>query len=71
VVELLGMAFGLVLTVSITRYALADAGVVERIAAAALNFAVALPLLLLLVGPFLIRRVRRGLNAQRDGRASQ
>ena len=64
VIELLGIAFGLVITVSITRYALEDAGAIERIAAATLNFAVAFPLLALLVGPFLVRRVRRGLDAQ-------
>ena len=64
VIELLGIAFGLVLTVSITRYALQEAGTLERVAAAALNFAVAVPLLALLIGPFLVRRVRRGLDAQ-------
>jgi hypothetical protein len=64
VIELLGIAFGLVLTVAMTRYALDDAGVGERFAAAALNFAVAVPLLVLLVGPFLVRRVRRGLDTE-------
>jgi hypothetical protein len=64
VIELLGIAFALVITVSITRYALQDARAIERLWVAALNFVVAVPLLAVLVGPFLVRRVRRGLALQ-------
>ena len=61
-VELLGMAAGLVTVTAITRYALADASLSTRFGATLLNFVVALPLLALALGPFHIRRLRRGLR---------
>lgn len=62
-VELAGMALALVLAVVATRYAIPE-GIQHRFAAAVVNFAVALPLLAVLVGPFHVRRVRRGLRGQ-------
>ena len=69
VVELLGMALGLVLTTAVTRYGVADLNPGERIAAILLNFALALCLLLVLVGPFFIRRARRGLDSELANRS--
>lgn len=70
VLELLGIALGLVLTTAITRYSAAELNPVERIAAILLNFALAVPLLLVLVGPFFIRRARRGLDSELANRRS-
>ena len=64
VIELVGMAFGMVLAVSLTRYGVEDLDLLERLAGAAANFIVAVPLLALFVGPFLVRRTRRGLDLQ-------
>ena len=74
--ELLGLAFALIVATAVTRYSLIDAGFLHRLVVALLNFAVALPLIALCVGPFLLRRTRRGLRAylaerqSRDGRAT-
>jgi hypothetical protein len=74
-IELFGLAFALVAATAATRYSLIDAGLMHRLAVALLNFAVALPLIALCAGPFLIRRTRRGLRAYvaqrhaRQGRA--
>ena len=68
VVELVGIALSLVLVTALTRYDAHDLGTAERFAAAALNFAVAIPLLLALVGPFHVRRVRRGLERELHAR---
>ena len=62
--EWIGILVGLVLVVSITRYSAAGLGLADRIAIAAANLLIALPLLVLTVGPFLIRRTRRGLRSQ-------
>ncbi len=62
-IELIGLALGLVLVTALTRYALKDPGLTERLVAALLNCAVALPLLVVLCGPFQVRRMRRGLRA--------
>jgi hypothetical protein len=64
IVELLGMAAGLVLVTALTRYTLPDASASSRFAAAVLNFALAIPLLTVALGPFHIRRLRRGLREQ-------
>jgi hypothetical protein len=64
VVELLGMAAGLVLVTAFTRYGVDYLDVGGRFALAVLNFLVAIPLLALAAGPFLVRRTRRGLQAQ-------
>ena len=73
-VELLGIALGLVLTTAVTQYGTADLNPGERIAAILLNLALAAPSLLVLVGPFFIRRARRGLDfelADRRGGAGR
>lgn len=62
--ELLGMAAGLVLVTAITRYSGADASMATRFGAAIVNFVVAAPLLAIALGPFHIRRLRRGLREQ-------
>jgi len=64
IVELVGTAFAVVIVTAITRYGLADSGLLARFAGAALNLAVALPLLVLAAGPFQVRRLRRGLRQQ-------
>ena len=68
--ELLGMAAALVLVTALTRYVLPDAGLPTRLGAALLNAVVAVPLLVVLLGPFHLRRLRRGLRdrIQRQGR---
>lgn len=64
ILELIGMAFGLVLVTVATQYALPDQSLASRFSAALLNFIVAVPLIGLAVAPFHIRRLRRGLRAQ-------
>jgi hypothetical protein len=64
VLEWLGILVGLVIVVGVTRYSAFGLGLVDRVAIAAVNFLLALPLLILTVGPFLIRRTRRGLRSQ-------
>ncbi len=63
-VELLGMATGLLVVTALTRYTLADASMSTRFVATLANFAVALPLLAVALGPFHLRRLRRGLRNQ-------
>lgn len=63
VFEIDGTLAGLFVATTFTRYILEDAFVLGRILAAAIKFAAALPLLAILAGPFLIRRIRRGLRA--------
>ena len=62
VVELIGMAVGLVVVTMLTRYAVPDSGLATRFGAALANFAIALPLIALFLGPFHLRRLRRGLR---------
>lgn len=71
VLELLGVAFGLVLVTTATQYALPDQSLPSRFAAALLNFIVAVPLIALAVAPFHIRRLRRGLRMQLKLREQQ
>ncbi|MFT3961938.1 hypothetical protein [Propionivibrio sp.] len=68
-IELAGMAFGLIATTALTRFAAAatPAGYLLELLAC---FCVAVPLLALFVGPFLIRRTRRGLRLHRSRRHS-
>lgn len=70
-IELFGMAAGLVVVTALTRYAGAELDASSRFAAALVNFAIAVPLLALCLGPFHVRRVRRGLrrNQENDGKA--
>jgi hypothetical protein len=67
--ELLGMAAGLVLVTALTRYLIPDADWTLRLGAAVLNYVVALPMLALCLGPFHLRRLRRGLREQLEQRA--
>jgi hypothetical protein len=64
IVELFGMAAGLVLVTALTRYSFPDTSVFSRSTAALRNFALAIPLLTVALGPFHIRRLRRGLRDQ-------
>lgn len=68
ILELLGMAAGLVLVTALTRYSFAEPSMSMRFGAALLNFAVSLPLLALILGPFHLRCLRRGLREQRRRR---
>lgn len=68
VLELSGMAAGLVAVTAATKYALPDTSLATRAVLALLNLAVAAPLLLIVLGPFHLRRLRRGLQAQLDSR---
>ena len=68
--ERLGMAAGLMLVTVITRHVPPEAGCWLRLGAAVLNDVVAVPLLVLFLGPFHLRRLRRGVPqhlAQRPG----
>jgi hypothetical protein len=58
------MLAGLVITASVTSYAIPQMDVSDRLALALVNFVVAVPFLAITVGPFLIRRKRRGLRAE-------
>jgi hypothetical protein len=60
--ELLGMAAGLILVTLLTRYSLNGDSMASRFATVLLNVAAAVPLLAVLLGPFHIRRLRRGLR---------
>ena len=60
--EWVGILAGLVLVVSFTRYSVAGLGLADRFAVALANFLLAVPLLVVTVGPFLVRRTRRGLQ---------
>lgn len=64
VIELVGMAVGLVAVTALTKYSVPDASMSSRFAMALINFAVAMPLLVAALGPFHVRRLRRGLRAQ-------
>lgn len=63
-VESLGIGFGLVVAVVMTGYDRDALTATGRLAAAVVNFAVALPLLVVLAGPFHVRRMRRGLRSR-------
>lgn len=63
--EWVGILAALVLVVSFTRYSIAGFGFADRIAVALANFVMAIPLLVVTVGPFLVRRIRRGLQNHR------
>lgn len=64
VLELACMAAGLVLVTALTRQLLVDTGLADRFGAVLVNFVVAIPLLVAALGPFHIRRLRRGLRAR-------
>lgn len=60
-IELAGIAFGLIATSGLTRFTCLES-TLEWIFKALLCFFVAAPLLVVLIGPFLIRRTRRCLR---------
>jgi len=68
-IEIMGMTLAVAFTVFLTRYSAAGFGLLERVGAALANLVVAIPLLLVLAGPFYVRRVRRGLRAQLEDRS--
>ena len=63
--EWIGILAALVLVVSFTRYGVAGLGLAHRFAVAVANFIVAVPLLVVTVGPFLVRRTKRGLQKRK------
>lgn len=68
VIELVGMAVGLVVVTALTKYSVPDPSMASRFALALINFAVAMPLLVAVLGPFHLRRLRRGLRTQLQNR---
>jgi hypothetical protein len=67
-VEIAGMAVALVAVTALTKYTLPEPSLASRVGMALLNFAVALPLLVAALGPFHLRRLRRGLRTQLEER---
>ena len=63
--EWVGILAGLVFTAYFTRYSVAGFSLVDRFAVALANFLVAVPLLVVTVGPLLVRRTRRALQKRR------
>jgi hypothetical protein len=62
--EIMGITLAVALTVALTRYSAAGFALIERVGAALANLIIAIPVLMVLAGPFYVRRVRRGLRAQ-------
>ena len=62
--ELMGITLAVALTVALTRYSNAGLALIERIGAALANLLIAIPILMVLAGPFYVRRIRRALRAQ-------
>ncbi|MEQ1698301.1 MAG: hypothetical protein ABL901_20920 [Hyphomicrobiaceae bacterium] len=62
VVEMIGLAFALAVTVFLTRYSAAELNWSGRLSAGLLNYVVAIPLLVMFGGPFYLRRTRRHLH---------
>lgn len=65
-IEWLGILAALVIVAGVTRYGVPGLGLglADRLAVALANFLVAVPLLVITAGPFLVRRKRRGLHSQ-------
>ena len=63
-VEWAGILTSVILVLIVTRYSAVGFGLADRIAVAVANFLVAVPLLCVTAGPFLVRRTRRGLRSQ-------
>ena len=63
-VELVCMALGLVAVTALTKFGAPDPYMDSRFAPALINFALAMPLLVAVLGPFHMRRLRRGLRIQ-------
>jgi hypothetical protein len=66
--EWVAMAVALLFVALLTRHSLESLQLGTRIGYVLLNFAVATPLLAIAIGPFHIRRLRRGLQRQLDAR---
>ncbi len=62
-IEWAGILFGLVIVASVTRYGMSGIELGSRLAFALVNFLIAVPLLAVTVGPFLLRRQKRGLRS--------
>lgn len=63
-VEWVGILAALAFVVVLTRYSVAGFGLADRIAVGLMNFVLAILLLGITAGPFLVRRNRRGLRSQ-------
>lgn len=61
-IEIAGLAIALLLGVVATRYSVAGLSVMDRFFAVLMNFVVAVPLVLVLGGPFYLRRTKRRLR---------
>ena len=66
--EWFGLAIGLAMVAAMTSYAVDGLTPAGRVARAFLNLVVAFPLLAVAVGPFVVRRTRRALRTELDGR---
>ena len=64
VIEFVGMAVGLVAVTALTKYIVPNTSTASRLALALINMAVAMPLMVAALGPFHLRRLRRGLRTQ-------
>jgi len=62
-IELVGILAAIAATTYLTRYGLVAPAPASRFWVAIVNFIVAFPLLVLIAGPFYVRRNRRGLQA--------
>jgi hypothetical protein len=60
--EWAGILGSLVVVVAVTRYSIAELAPAARFATAIVNFIVAVPLIVLMAGPFFVRRTKRGLK---------
>lgn len=69
VIEFVGMGVGLVVVTALTKFSFSDLPTASRFALALLNFAVAMPLLVAVLGPFHLRRLRRGLRTELQQRS--
>lgn len=61
-VETVGVLAGVLIATLLTQYGLGHMEFGDRVFAGFANFAVAVPLMAVLAGPFLVRRIRRGLR---------
>ena len=59
-----GIVVSLIFVAMVTRYKTIEFGMAGRLVIVAVNFLVAIPLLGVTAGPFLVRRTRRGLRSQ-------
>jgi hypothetical protein len=71
VTELFGMAAGLVIVTALTGQVI-EQGLAPgaRFLAGSVNFVIALPLLAVVLGPFWLRRTRRGLRSEIEKRGA-